>query len=765
MFKTVLTLTFVLFFNLLVHGQERTVKGRVIDQDGQVLVGASVVAINNTNTGDESILKGTISDPNGNFSLLTQATFLRISYTGYKTQVLALDDRDFYTIQLKTPGYLLLAPTIKGNLLHPDLIAPIGRDKITALSPVAINEVLTSQTGIQFQSGSLNTNRLSIRGVGARSPFATSGILVYIDEIPVHDLFGESSLEDLGLSFFDEISIIKGHSGPGWGNGIGGAVRLNVNYPSGEELYLDGIRFRRPNPAVELASSSTIGAYGLQNHDLSAEWKGERRDGERFVIRAKAGFLNSDGYRANNQVDRRNVQSSFFHEIKRDVTLKGILLHTHLDAQIPSSLNQEDFEEDPRQAAFIWGRSKGFEKYERTLSGLTYTNKSTRISEISVSPFLHRFSSLELRPFNTLDTKAYTFGNRVKVKENFLQNEDRLYTYTGGLDIQVDQYEVDVLETLDTIPGDIIASSEGRIQQYNFYNKIKYSRATLSVELGLDLSYRSVPAINTIQTSHVNLSPHLDIRKRLGLEHKLFLRAGRGLLFPTPDQYLDGNGQFNTELRPSSGYNIELGFKRQASSSLNYQVSFYHMPIQDQLIAFENADGNTIWENRGNVRLSGLELSLAYFWDLGDQQSLSFEANHCENWHRFASYFQDDIELDGNRWTGSPNRSSFAQVRYQWKGWTLSSRGRYVGAIPLDDGNTAFNKDYLLLSTRLQYEHQFLDNQLRLRLFGEVENVGDVDYSPMVQVNAFRAASGPRYFYPGLPRNLLLNVSVTYAFQ
>lgn len=765
MFKSLLTLSIILFLHLHLDGQERAIQGKVVDQDGQALIGASIVAFTNADTKDESMLTGTISDPNGNFSLVTQSDFLRISYTGYKTQVLALDKREFYTIQLQTPGYLLLAPTIKGNLLHPDLITPIGSDKINALNPIAINEVLNSQTGIQFQSGSLNTNRLSIRGVGGRSPFATSGILVYIDEIPIHDLFGESSVEDLGLSFFEEISIIKGHSGPGWGNGIGGAVGLKLNYFEEGDVNLDGIEVTSLSPAVALTTSSTLGAYGLQNHDLSAEWKGERNDGERFVIRAKVGFLNSDGYRDNNQVDRRNVQSSFFHEIKDGVALKGILSHTNLDAQIPSSLNQEDFENNPRQAAFIWGRSRGFEKYERTLSGLTYTNKSTRISEISVSPYLHRFSSLELRPFNTLDTRAYTFGNRMKVKENFFQNEDRLYTYTGGLDVQVDQYEVDVLETLDTIPGDIIANSEGRIQQYNFYNKIKYSRATLSIELGFDLSYRSVPAINTIQSSHVNLSPHLDIRKRLGLKHRLFLRAGRGLLFPTPDQYLDGNGQFNTALRPSSGYNIELGLKRQASSSLKYQVSLYHMPIQNQLIASENADGNTIWENRGTIRLSGLELSLAYLWNLGDQQSLSFEANHSENWHYFASFVQNDKELNGNRWTGSPNRSSFAQVVYQWKGWTFSGRGHYVGAIPLNDENTAFNEDYLLLNTRLQYEHQLLGKQWSIRFFGEVENIGDIDYSPMVQVNAFRAASGPRYFYPGLPRNLLLNVSIKYTFQ
>lgn len=63
-----------------------------------------------------------------------------------------------------------------------------------SISPVeAINRV----PGIIMHSGTLNTNRLTIRGVGSRSPYTTNKIKAYFGDIPLTSGDGETTLEDI----------------------------------------------------------------------------------------------------------------------------------------------------------------------------------------------------------------------------------------------------------------------------------------------------------------------------------------------------------------------------------------------------------------------------------------------------------------------------------------------------------------------------------------------------------------------------------------
>lgn len=777
-FKSYFTILFSLFA-IALYAQERTIRGKVVNERGAPLIGVSIIAQKylDSHSLDNKYQRneGTVSNIDGEFELTTPVDLLLLSYIGYNPQTVDLNDGDdFYSIRLLPKNYLFDAPTIVGHLLHPTITSPISRKQIRQLDPITINEALSSQAGLQFQSGSINTNRLSIRGVGARSPFATSGIKAYIGEIPIHDLLGESNIEDIGTQFFDQIEVTKGHSGPGYSNGIGGAIRMNIKYMMYDKVkYLDGIRFMSPDYEEKkrkdllLETAHSIGAYGLLKNEFSGEYKTERKDGEDFIVRAKLGLISSDGYRSNNTVDRKNFQSSFYHQVKRKAFLTGILSHTFLDAQIPSSLSLEDYNTHPRKAAFIWGQSRGFERYNKTISGLTYTDKSSRFDEVSVSGYLHRLSSIELRPFNTLDTRAYTIGSRIKISETLKEGNLYRVKWTGGLDAQLDDFNIDILETLDSTPGGILSSNNDLISQYNHYQKINFSSDEYRLEGGFDLGWRKVPSINGQGKGHLTFAPHVDLRKNIFPENTAYLRAGKGYLYPSPDQYIDANGNFNNELNPSNGCNLELGLKNTGNyigSPIKYHVAIYHMWLQNQLTSTQNADGNTVWNNGGRVNLGGIEVGVSYTKVLSENQQFQIEINHTENIHRFGKFDVQGENISGNYWTGSPKRSNFTNIQYQYNGVALGIRGHYVGEMPLDDANTNFNEDYFLLKSRLGYQHNFWSEQFTFTCFLEVDNLTDVQYSPMVQVNAFKAASGPRYYYPGLPRNVIGNVRFAYRF-
>mgnify|MGYP001828449237 CR=1 FL=1 len=71
----------------------------------------------------------------------------------------------------------------------------IGAKIFQNYSPVDIVSSMNQISGVYVLSGALNTNRITIRGIGARTPFGTDKIRLYYNEIPVTNGNGFSTIE------------------------------------------------------------------------------------------------------------------------------------------------------------------------------------------------------------------------------------------------------------------------------------------------------------------------------------------------------------------------------------------------------------------------------------------------------------------------------------------------------------------------------------------------------------------------------------------
>src|SRR5665648_1021768 len=139
--------------------------------------------------------------------------------------------------------------------------------------------------GIWMQSGSINTNRMTIRGIGTRSPYGSNKIRAYYGDIPLTNGVGETTLEDLDLEQIADIEIIKGPASGFYGSGLGGVLLFNPLTPVKSQF----------------AQQVSIGSFQTIKYTAKIAIAGSNAGHSLVYSR-----IHSDGYRENNATNRHN---------------------------------------------------------------------------------------------------------------------------------------------------------------------------------------------------------------------------------------------------------------------------------------------------------------------------------------------------------------------------------------------------------------------------------------------------------------------------
>jgi len=218
-----LILLFVFIIPSEVFTQEVISAVVMMDENNEPCIGAYIIVKGITE-------RVTYTDLDGKFEIeqLPGDTILKVMYVGYMN------------VEFKLPLKKNLIKLIQVTLFDSPVIIkarPESSEPITvqqldfnaqpAVTYTSTDEILNTVPGVYMQSGSPNTKRLTIRGNGNRSSFASSGVKIYLDNIPLHDGQGESAIEDFGTHLISKAQVIKGPTGPSYGSGLSGAVVLN----------------------------------------------------------------------------------------------------------------------------------------------------------------------------------------------------------------------------------------------------------------------------------------------------------------------------------------------------------------------------------------------------------------------------------------------------------------------------------------------------------------------------------------------------------
>jgi iron complex outermembrane receptor protein len=229
----------------------------------------------------------------------------------------------------------------------------IGDKIFDNFSPIDAVSAINQIPGVYALSGALNTNRITIRGIGARTLFGTDKLRLYYNEIPVTNGSGFSTIEAYDLENLSQVEVVKGPKATGFGANLGGAILLSSREALGK--------------SSTFSNNTTFGSYGLFKNNLSL-----RHADQELSIALNYDHLNTNGYRENNNFNRDGLLLNTTYKINPNNSISLLVNYIDYTAQIPSSLGITAFNTDPTQAAFTWAASKGYEANKYTLIGANY---------------------------------------------------------------------------------------------------------------------------------------------------------------------------------------------------------------------------------------------------------------------------------------------------------------------------------------------------------------------------------------------------------
>ena len=332
-----------------VASAQKRVTGKVLDADGNPLVGASVRV--------EGVQKVTMTDDQGNFKLTdvpASAKRLLISYIGYETQnvsiasdmkVVMKDNNVLDEAVVIGYGSARKIGTVVGS------VSKVDGEKISAMPTANIADAMQGQVaGLQVFNntgdvGDLNSTSFYIRGVGSLE--ASNEPLVVVDGTPV----GASVLSLMNSGDIESITTLKDASatsiyGSRAANGViyivtkkGRKGEANAEVTVGQKVGWNQLARRIGNP---MNATEYLG-FALENGIITAsqyaEYKahGANTDWQDYFFRNDAPLYETDfSIRGGSQKTSYFVSGSYLDNTGVDCSshMKRYNVRTNLDAQL-----------------------------------------------------------------------------------------------------------------------------------------------------------------------------------------------------------------------------------------------------------------------------------------------------------------------------------------------------------------------------------------------------------------------------------------------
>lgn len=634
----------------------------------------------------------------------------------------------------------------------------LGITDLQQYSPIDFASGLNELSGVYVLSGALNTNRITIRGVGARTPFSTDKLRMYFNGIPITNGTGVSTIEAYDFENMGRIEVVKGPKGTSLGANLGGVILLNTKAPEvGNTI---------------LKNTFTVGSFNMYKDNLSF-----RHSEKGFNINLSYNHLQTDGFRQNNSFERDGFLLTSSISLHPKGKLDFLVNYIDYTAGIPSSINQTDFREDPRRAAGNWLAARGFEANKYTLVGTSYTHFFSSNLKTTNSIFFTYLDHYEPRPFNILDEFTNGFGLR-SITEGKVFNGN----FTLGGELYKDEYNWKTFfnEFRDnngngSLQGVQLSDNKEFRSQLNLFGTYSYMLAqNFTTQIGLAFNHTSFDFRDLFNQGDENTTAQRDfdpiLLPSLGLEYQLkkgtlYANIGRGFSNPGLEETLTPDGVINPEIAQEKGTNYELGGRfLLLRNKLNVAISTYQINIKDLLVAERIDEDQFIGRNAGETRHQGIELDFRYTQKISNNWLLIPRLSYSYSNHSFIDFVDGENDFSGNRLAGVPrHRINSGIALRNGRNFVFNITHQFIDEIPLTDANTLNSEAFNVFNLSTQYNTS-ISKSLTLGLNFGLNNIFNINYAQSVLINAVGfGGAEPRYFYPGNARNYYAGIRLNYS--
>jgi iron complex outermembrane recepter protein len=662
---------------------------------------------------------------------------------------------------------------IDGERLRSD-----GRAQLNLSESVALTPGLQARDR-QNQAQDL---QLSVRGFGARSTFGVRGVRIYVDGIPATMPDGQGQLSHIDLGSASRVEVLRGPFSSLYGNSSGGVVQVFTEEGSGPPVVTPGFAFG--SDGFVRGGLRALGSTGPLGYSVGVS------------------RIETDGYRDHSSARRELANARLDLKLEGDSKLTLIGNRVEVTAEDPLGLSRQDFNTNPRGAALATQfntrktvtQTQGGLVYTRPLGGgdevraMVYYGERETVQYQSIPPatqvpatspggvidLARAYSGLDLRwtgkyslvdqPLEVVAGLAY---DRLREERKGFQN----FTGTGasqvlGVQGALRRNEVNRANNLDpyaqaTWQFDPRWTLNAGVRR----STVKFDSSDQYIVTGNGNDSGSARYSATLPAAGIAFAP--------SEEWRWYAAAGKGFETPTFNEiaYRAGGTGLNFDLKPSRSDNVEAGVKwrspKRESQRIEINAAVFETRTKDEIVVQTNSNGRSTFQNAGDTRRRGLELSA--------NQALSGSALV-----QIAFTWLDARYRDGFRTCGqttptcpSPNvlvpagnripgiaRTAFA-AEVGWRppqGWQGGLEARYLGSVPVNDVNSDAAGSYFTLAAHTGYV--FVTGPWRLSASARVENLANKKYAGSVIVNE---ANG-RYFEPAAGRTWLLSAAASYSF-
>ncbi|WP_417428320.1 TonB-dependent receptor [Halpernia sp.] len=739
-----------------------TIKGHVYDLEShKPLENASIITLKDSisvNTNQIGFFVLQVPKSSG---------ILKISASGFTNLEIKFEGGKDLEIQMKPDATLINEVRISGYGTHQKVketagaIAVLSGKEIQKGSGISMQNAMNSIPGVRMDQSSLSDAKISIRGDGVRAQYGIRDIKIYVNEIPLTEVDGTSRIEGLDIHDLGQAEIIRGPASSIYGGGTAGVINFKLDRATYQEESLE--------------ASGTVGSFGLFREGLIY-----RNGSNKMNSYVSLGNQFLKGYRDHNEDKRQffTANFQFFPSEKRKITV--LLTRTRQETQIAGALTQTEMNENRRQASVINLDKKAgrYQTWTRVGVGQQY-DFNTQFSN-STSIYTYFYDLNHPLPYAYIRNFYQSYGGRTK-----FDYKSKLFGLTTNFILGAEFARANV-------KGTQFVNNHGEEGNVKSNNQLENTSYSLFIQSQTKLSGKTIftiganysglkyditdflnPTSTGIKNFNGQISPRIALSYNFGELLSLHGSVSWGFSPPTSTEINDENGYINKNLQAQKAVNYEINAKGNLfHSRLAYDLSFFKMKINGELIPQEIRPGITVYNNSGKTNHSGIELSLAgYIIRQNDDRKIkilrtNFAATYSH--FRFEDYKIKDknnqilSNFEGNQLTGIAPWTFSGNISLEIRnGFYSDFNFYYSDRLPLNDENTVYNAAWSVSNFDIGYRKS-LGKQFVVDLSAGLDNIFNKKYSSNNAINAVGYGKEPAYFNPSPARSFYAGIKIKY---